>query len=45
MAMTGLGMETNARKFEGVGMKPIYLGVILWGWLIFGGYLIVSWVG
>ena len=44
MAMTGLGMETNARKFEGVGMKPIYLGVILWGWLIFGGYLIVSWV-
>ena len=45
MAMTALGMETNARKFEGVGMKPIYLGVILWGWLIFGGLLIVNWVG
>ena len=45
MAMTALGMETNAKKFQGVGMKPIYLGVILWAWLIFGGLAIVNWIG
>ena len=44
MAMTALGMETNTKKFEGVGMKPIYLGIILWIWLSFGGLAIVNWV-
>ncbi len=42
MAMTALGMETNTKKFEGVGMKPIYLGIILWVWLSFGGLAIVN---
>lgn len=45
MAMTALGMETNASKFEGVGMKPIYLGIVLWAWLIFGGIWIVNLIG
>lgn len=41
MAMTALGLETNAEKFKSVGLKPIYLGLILSFWLIFGGGLIV----
>ncbi len=42
MAMTALGMETNVKKFKGVGMKPIYLAFILFIWLIFGGYFITK---
>lgn len=40
MAMCALGIETNISKFKGVGMKPIYLALILFGWLTCGGYLI-----
>jgi uncharacterized integral membrane protein (TIGR00698 family) len=43
MAMSALGMETNASKFKNVGMKPIYLAGILFLWLIFGGFYIVKW--
>lgn len=42
MAMCALGMETNFNKFKGVGLKPIYLASVLFLWLIFGGYFIVS---
>lgn len=42
MAMSALGMETNANKFKNVGMKPIYLAGILFLWLIFGGFYIVK---
>lgn len=42
MAMSALGMETNASKFKNVGMKPIYLATILFVWLIFGGFAIVK---
>jgi uncharacterized membrane protein YadS len=38
MAMTALGLDTNASKFKGVGMAPIYLATALFVWLIFGGY-------
>ncbi|MCB9989726.1 MAG: YeiH family putative sulfate export transporter [Rhodospirillales bacterium] len=38
MAMSALGMETNAAKFKGVGLRPIYLAAFLFVWLIFGGY-------
>lgn len=38
MAMGALGIETNFSKIKGVGIKPIILAVILFGWLIFGGY-------
>ena len=41
-AMTALGMETNVKKFKGVGMKPIYLAFILFIWLIFGGFFITK---
>ncbi|MBT8763681.1 YeiH family putative sulfate export transporter [Desulfohalobiaceae bacterium Ax17] len=42
MAMSALGMETSFRKFKGVGLKPIYLALIMFLWLIFGGYFITK---
>lgn len=42
MAMSALGMETSLDKFKNVGMKPIYLALVLFVWLIFGGYFIVK---
>ena len=42
MAMTALGMETNVKKFKGVGLKPIYLALILFVWLIVGGYFVTK---
>jgi uncharacterized integral membrane protein (TIGR00698 family) len=44
MAMTALGMETNVKKFAGVGLKPVYIASILYVWLIFGGYFITKFI-
>jgi len=44
MAMTALGMETNVKKFAGVGFKPIYIASILYIWLIVGGYFITKFI-
>jgi uncharacterized membrane protein YadS len=40
MAMAALGMETRADKFKGIGLKPIYLAMILFTWLLVGGYFL-----
>jgi uncharacterized integral membrane protein (TIGR00698 family) len=40
MAMTALGIETNASKFKGVGLAPIYLALALYAWLVVGGFLV-----
>ncbi|MBN4061540.1 YeiH family putative sulfate export transporter [bacterium AH-315-G11] len=42
MAMTALGMETSLDKLKGVGMKPFVLAMILFVWLMVGGYTVVS---
>lgn len=42
MAMTALGMETSFDKFKNVGMKPFYLSLILFIWLMFVGYFLVK---
>ncbi len=42
MAMSALGMETNFSKFKSVGAKPLYLGAILFLWLLAGGYVLTS---
>ena len=42
MAMTALGMETSFDKFKNVGMKPFYLSLILFIWLMVVGYLLVK---
>ncbi|MFA9374736.1 MAG: YeiH family protein [Poseidonibacter sp.] len=42
MAMTALGMETSFAKFKNVGFKPVYLSLVLFTWLVIGGYFIVK---
>ncbi len=42
MAMTALGMETRFEKFREAGAKPFVLALILFAWLIFGGYFAVK---
>ncbi|WP_428025127.1 YeiH family protein [Arcobacter sp.] len=42
MAMSALGMETTFEKFKNVGFKPLILALVLFIWLIFGGYYIVK---
>lgn len=42
MAMGALGMETGIDKFKGVGLKPFYLALILFVWLIFGGFFVTK---
>ncbi|MDQ6953079.1 MAG: YeiH family protein [Mariprofundaceae bacterium] len=42
MAMTALGMETSLDKLKGVGIKPFILAMILFIWLMVGGYITVS---
>ncbi len=44
MAMAALGIETNFSKIKNVGMKPLYLAVILFLWLIFGGYALTKFI-
>lgn len=40
MAMTALGMETHLAKFKQAGLKPVLLALVLFVWLVIGGYLI-----
>lgn len=42
MAMTALGMETNAGKFRQAGVKPFLLALSLFFWLLIGGYFITK---
>lgn len=44
MAMTALGMETNTAKFKQAGIRPVLLALILFIWLIFGGYAITTFI-
>ena len=40
MAMTALGMETHVSKFKQAGLKPLLLALLLFIWLLIGGYLL-----
>lgn len=42
MAMSALGMETSIDKFKNSGIKPFYLSLILFVWLIIVGYFLVK---
>ncbi len=44
MAMAALGIETNLNKIKGVGMKPIYLALTLFAWLVVGGYALIKFI-
>ena len=42
MAMTALGIETHLKKFKEAGLKPFILALLLFIWLIAGGYCAVK---
>lgn len=42
MAMSALGMETHLSEFKKAGFKPFLLALILFIWLMGGGYLLVK---
>lgn len=42
MAMTALGAETSMEKFKKAGVKPFLLALMLYAWLLGGGYLLVK---
>jgi uncharacterized integral membrane protein (TIGR00698 family) len=42
MAMTALGLETSAKKFKQAGLKPFLLALVLYVWLVVGGYFITK---
>lgn len=44
MAMTALGAETSIEKFKKAGAKPFILALVLYAWLLGGGYLLVKYI-
>ena len=44
MAMTALGTDTGFEKFRAAGAKPFILALLLFGWLLGGGYLLAKFV-
>lgn len=42
MAMSALGVETSFDKFRKAGMKPFVLALLLFLWLVLGGYGLVK---
>ena len=44
MAMTALGAETSIDKFKKAGFKPFVLALILFVWLIGGGYCLAKYI-
>ncbi len=44
MAMTALGAETSIEKFKKAGSKPFVLALILYVWLLGGGYLLAKYM-
>lgn len=44
MAMTALGLETRFSKFRQTGGKPLVLALILFGWLLIGGYFVSKFI-
>ncbi len=44
MAMTALGTDTSFDKFKKAGAKPFVLALMLYVWLVVGGYLLVKYL-
>lgn len=44
MAMTALGTETSIDKFRKAGAKPFVLALLLFIWLVVGGYFLVKYL-
>ena len=44
MAMTALGAETSIDKFRQAGAKPFILALVLFAWLMGGGWLLAKYL-
>lgn len=44
MAMTALGCDAGMEKFKQAGARPFILALLLFGWLIFAGYLLTKYL-
>lgn len=44
IAMSALGIQTQLRKFKGFGLAPFYAALIMFIWLVIGGYIITKMV-
>jgi uncharacterized integral membrane protein (TIGR00698 family) len=44
VAMTALGMNTRFSKFKELGMKPVLAALVMFLWLLVGGYFITQWI-
>lgn len=44
MAMTALGTETSIEKFKKAGAKPFVLALLLYVWLLVGGYALAKYL-
>lgn len=44
MAMTALGAETSIDKFRKTGAKPFILALVLFAWLMGGGWLLAKYL-
>lgn len=44
MAMAAIGIETNLAKIKKVGLKPLYLALFLFAWLMGSAYLLIRFI-
>jgi len=42
MAMSALGIATRFSKFKGLGLAPLYTALVMFVWLVVGGYVVVK---
>jgi uncharacterized membrane protein YadS len=42
MAMSALGISTRFSKFKGLGLAPLYTALLMFVWLVVGGYVVVK---
>ncbi|MBD3839887.1 MAG: YeiH family putative sulfate export transporter [Epsilonproteobacteria bacterium] len=42
MAMSALGISTRFSKFKGLGLAPLYTALLMFIWLVVGGYVVVK---
>jgi uncharacterized integral membrane protein (TIGR00698 family) len=43
VAMIALGFESNLAKIKAVGIRPVYHALVMFVWLLIGGYWISAW--
>lgn len=44
VAMTALGMNTRFKQFKALGIQPVLASLVMFIWLLVGGYFITRWI-